>query len=161
LLADFFILDRKRLLPVSRKNQTKNLPLSCFLHRWALDSIRIHGELFSHSKMFLPCKGQGSFKHFLKSRKCRGSKGISVDTTHTPLPLPGHFTLPLKRENHNKTFIMVKCIYCFYMKHKKEGVKPSIQFRRMVSHLQEILLLKDNQCFYLAMFCHQSKNIIR
>ncbi len=43
-------------------------------------------------------KGPGSFKNiFLNRRKCWRTKGLSIDTTHTPLLF--HFTLPLRRMN--------------------------------------------------------------
>jgi hypothetical protein len=67
-----------------------------FLLRWYLNSISLHGELFSRSKMFLLFKGPVSFKRFFEI-------GGNVDElkayrliTLTP-PLPGHYTVPLKR----------------------------------------------------------------
>jgi hypothetical protein len=46
-------------------------------------------------KCYLLFKGPGSFKKKLNRRKCKGFTGLSIDTTHTPLP--GHFTVPLRK----------------------------------------------------------------
>ncbi len=63
----FFILYRKRLLPLSRKIQAKTHLLSCFFARRYLDSIREHTELFSRWKAFFYyLKGRGPLKEVKK-----------------------------------------------------------------------------------------------
>jgi hypothetical protein len=42
----------------------------------------------SRSKTFLLFKGPQSFKKNFNRRKCRGIKGLSIDTTHNPPPPP-------------------------------------------------------------------------
>ncbi len=68
---------------------TVNHPLLCFLQRWVLDSIRLHGELFSHRKSFLLFKGPGSFKFFFTNwRKCSVFKVYRLIRYHShPSPL--------------------------------------------------------------------------
>ncbi len=88
------ILDRKRFLPLSRKNQAMTHPLSCFFAaegpRFNLGACWVVKPL---KCVFCDLKGQGPSKTVKNLRKCRGIHGSSIDTTHTPLFF--HFTLPL------------------------------------------------------------------
>jgi hypothetical protein len=95
------ILDRKRLLPPLRKIQAETHPLSCFLQRKHLDSIRgILSYSATEKRFFHNLKGRGPLKKVKNLRKCRGSKGLSM-IPFTP-PLLFNFTVPLKvRKNVN------------------------------------------------------------
>ncbi len=72
------------------------------------DPVSIHGLMFSRSKTFLLLfKGPGSFKQKFNRRKCRRIKGLSIDTTHTPLP-PWSFYSTFKGQHFVDTKINCK-----------------------------------------------------
>jgi hypothetical protein len=100
VLADFFVKVVGRFFSSQSEKVTtgiernKNHPLSCSLQRLALNSIRLHGEFLASQKRFCSLKGQDPLKKISNRRKYRGSKGLSIDTTRTPIP--GHFTVPVR-----------------------------------------------------------------
>jgi hypothetical protein len=65
-----------------------------FLQRWVLDSIRLHGELFSRQKRFLLFKGPGSFNFFLIGGNVDILKAYLLIPL-TPPPLWSYITVPL------------------------------------------------------------------